>query len=109
MSAMPETHLVAPSYGPRPAGRDDECFYCQRPVGELHDLGCVLRLRRVVVRMTVEFPVEVPDSWTAEDIEFHRNEGTWCATNVLPELEAAIPEDGCLDDLEVHFNYVREA
>lgn len=43
--------------------------------------------KTVIVRMTVEYPVDVPSDWEKYDIEFHRNEGSWCASNAIDELQ----------------------
>ena len=104
----PETFKVTPENGPRPAGSPDHCFYCEVPVGGYHDSECVLRIRTVVVRMTVEYEIEVPESFDKDLIEFGRNEGTWCASNAMKELDKLIEDDGCLCNF-ARFEYVREA
>lgn len=91
----------------RPASPVDECFYCHQPVGGYHDSECVLIQRKVTVRMTIEYDVSVPAKWGKEDIEFHRNESSWCSTNAIGELEE-ITKDGCLCD-KTNFAYLREA
>ena len=79
----------------RPADMNGHCFYCQQPIGSAHEDDCVLVKKRVKVRMTVEYEVEVPARWDKEQIEFHRNEGSWCSDNALAELEE-LEGDGCL-------------
>jgi hypothetical protein len=91
----------------RPASSVDKCFYCHRPVGGYHASSCVLIRRKVTVRMTIEYDVSVPARWGKEDIEFHRNDSSWCASNAMGELEK-IDEDGCLCD-KTDFVYVGEA
>jgi len=71
----------------RPASDRRRCFYCQQPIGEPHKPGCVLVKKRVKMRMTVEYEVEVPAAWGKEQIEFHRNASSWCANNAISELE----------------------
>lgn len=66
--------------GVRPAGPSTHCFYCDVLKGG-HDDSCVLVKRTVVLSMTVEYVVDLPRSWTVEDIEFHRNESTYCKDN----------------------------
>lgn len=90
----PVTHTVTPENGPRPAGKPTECFYCQRPLGEPHRLDCVCRKRTVVMRYSFDVTIEVPSDWDTEQIEFHRNESSWCADNALRDLEVGAP-DGC--------------
>jgi hypothetical protein len=97
----------------RPAGKPDECFYCQAKVGEQHKSECVLRRRTVVVRMTIEHVIDVPEDWDASNIEFHRNESSWCANNAKADLDRVFDradQDGatCLCG-RVHYEYVREA
>lgn len=43
--------------------------------------------KTVRVRATIEYDLEVPENWTNKDIEFHRNDGTWCADSIVEELE----------------------
>jgi hypothetical protein len=69
------------------------CFYCGRPIGTEHLSGCVLIKKKVLVRTTITYEIEVPSEWTSEDIEFHRNEGSWCCNNMIGELEEIIKED----------------
>lgn len=81
----------------RPAAKGSGvCFYCHRAIGDRHDATCVLWTHRVKVRVTIDYEVDVPYSWTKEIVEFHRNEGSWCASNVLNELENVEEEIGCL-------------
>lgn len=108
----PETHAITARHGPRPAGPPDRCFYCDGPVGAQHARDCVMRQRTVVVRMTVEYVVEVPENLPPDMIEFMRNEGSWCATNALDELqpnEEEDPEGNCCLCHTTAFEYVREA
>lgn len=88
----PELDTVTLENGPRPAGNPEECFYCQRPLGSPHKEECVIRLRTVVVRYTIEVPVAVPASWSIHDIEFQRGQGGWCMSNLIDDLKPV----GCL-------------
>lgn len=82
---MPE--VAVNDHGIRPAGKPDECFYCQRKVGEKHKPTCVIVQKKI--RATYTFTVElmVPHHWTPEKFEFHRNDSCWCAGNAIAELE----------------------
>ena len=106
----PETHLVTDDNGPRPAGEPSECFYCHQPVGEAHADDCVCRKRTVVVRATIDITVPVPESWDVDAIEFHRNESSWCAGNVVNDLNRCDRDEaqGCLCSV-ANFDYIREA
>lgn len=81
--------------GIRPAGRQDECFYCRQKVGHPHSQTCVIVQKRVRVRYTFEVDINVPYAWGKEQIEFHRNDSSWCADNAIQELENQA-EQGCL-------------
>jgi hypothetical protein len=80
----------------RPAIDKPECFYCQQKIGGFHKDDCVLINRKVTVRMTVDYEVDVPAHWDAHMVEFHRNDGSWCADNALDELTKIADEAGCI-------------
>ncbi len=94
MSNHPEMPLVVPNDdGIRPAGKPDECFYCNRKVGEPHQQSCVCAHKKVVLRYSFEVEIDVPWSWSEEDILFHRNESTWCSNNGLREIDEQAHRD----------------
>lgn len=114
----PETHLVTRDHGPRPAGKPDECFYCNQKIGEAHKADCVMRSRTVVVRVTTEYVVDVPEAWSESDIESHRGESSWCAFNGLVEISemvARVSADDAPEGVDscrcwfTSYEYVREA
>jgi len=80
--------------GIRPAGPADECFYCRAKLGQPHDETCVTVHQKVRVRYSFDVDIDVPHSWTTEDIEFHRNDSSWCAGNAIDELSRMYPENG---------------
>jgi hypothetical protein len=47
-------------------------------------------MKTVRVRATVEYDLQVPESMSKEDIEFHRNEGTWCGDSLVEELQGQV-------------------
>jgi hypothetical protein len=96
-------------YSIRPAGNPGECFYCNEEKGSTHSQDCVIRNRSVVVRMSVEYVVLVPESWTEKDIEWMRNEGTWCALNGFIEVDNLMERTGECGCSRVTYAYVREA
>ena len=79
----------------RPAKMDGTCFYCSQPIGAAHKDDCVLIRKRVRLKMTVVYEVDVPAFWDKDAVESHRNIGTWCANNAIDELNN-LP--GCLCD-----------
>lgn len=76
--------------GIRPAGPPDACFYCRQKVSQPHGRDCVIVLRRVKLRYVVEVEVMMPHSWDSDDIEMHRNMGSWCANNCVDDINAHI-------------------
>jgi len=60
----------------RPAGPTDRCTYCNTPVGMQHSKECVIRQRTVVVEVRTRMTISVPENWSPENIEFHRNESS---------------------------------
>lgn len=69
---------------------DGMCFYCPSHLGEQHADGCVIRRRTVVVRLTFEMVRLVPEHWGAHDVEFHGNGSSFCADNLLDELDKVL-------------------
>lgn len=98
-------NTVTTDNGPRPAGPSHRCFYCDKELGLCHAHDCVIPTRTVMVRAVIEYPIEVPESWAKEKIEFHRNLGSWCSGNIVEELRAL---SECLCPITA-FAYVREA
>lgn len=87
----------------RPGSGVGRCFYCREPIGGKHRPDCVLIQKTVKVRAVLEYNVEVPHFWDKGDIEFHRNESSWCSSNLIDELSemdclCGIAVFECLDD-----------
>ena len=80
----------------RPASKLEQCFYCRQPIGAEHKSDCVLVKKTVRIRVIIEYDVFVPHSWSKEDIEFHRNESSWCASNIIDELKELESSGNCL-------------
>lgn len=91
MSAWPIVTLD--DDGIRPAGPQDACLYCQQKVGQPHGAKCITIKKRVKVRYIFELVLEEPHSWGKEQVEFHRNDGTWCANNAIQEIESVLVDD----------------
>lgn len=105
----PETHLVTLENGPRPAGRSDRCFYCDVAVNYPHAKDCVCRKRTVLIEARVQYVVDVPEDWPVEQIESHRNESSWCASNDVALIQGRIdPPEGC-PCFNLEFAFIREA
>ena len=66
-----------------------------------------MRSRTVVIQYAINVCIEVPEDWTPELIEAHRNAGHWCFNNVFSELER-LSEDSCLCG-SATAKYIKEA
>jgi hypothetical protein len=119
--------------GIRPAGRPDVCFYCGQKVGQLHARDCNVILKLVELKITARLPdgrvflgswtLEEPHFWKPENSELHRNESSWCCSNLLREhnrfgvtwddaaawdaLEALYESGDCLCGGVLRFAFVR--
>ena len=80
----------------RPASEKRECFYCGAFIGEPHGDKCVLIQKKVKIRAIVEYEINVPCHWGKNDVEFSRNESSWCAGNFVSELSEIQEEKFCL-------------
>lgn len=103
----PETFIVKED-AIRPAGLQDRCFYCNQLLGTEHKSDCVIRERTIVIRATIEYVVDIPEDWDRDQVEFHRNEGSWCSSNFINEMKTLEERIGCLCSL-TDFEYIREA
>lgn len=90
------TTFIVTEKAMRPASDKRQCFYCQQTIGEPHKADCVLITKRVKLRTVIEYEDEVPADWDREMIEFHRNDSSWCADNLLKKLENISEKNGCL-------------
>ena len=72
--------------GPGTRADPNQCFYCKQKTGEYHKADCVSVNKKVRIRVSWDIEVTVPMHWTKEDIEFHRNEGSYCSDNDIERL-----------------------
>lgn len=77
-------------------GNEIECGYCTSVIGEEHKKGCVCRKKLININVTINMTTTVPEDWTKEEIEFHYNEGTWCASNIVDEIKEFSKRQDCL-------------
>lgn len=91
----------------RPASLEQQCFYCGQQIGSEHKEDCVLRRKKVKIKLIAEYEIDVPRKWGKNEIEFSRNEGTWCADNVIDELKEVSRQGGCLCN-SVRTEYVND-
>ena len=94
--------VVENDYGIRPAGKPDECFYCQQKVGSPHGPECVMVTKRVEMRVKATMPSGIylglwqfntPHYWSVFAIEFHKNGSSWCASNFTDEPQDRVTWD----------------
>ena len=88
MSSVSGVRFIVTEKAMGPAGPERRCFYCNQEIGAEHLSTCVLIRKKVLVRVTIEYPIWAPSDWTTEQVEFHRNESSWCASNLIDELDA---------------------
>lgn len=93
----------------RPASPKRRCFFCQERVGGIHKPDCVLITKKVSVRLTIEYDIEVAADLEPHTIEFARNEGSWCKDNLIRELEELGKENGCLCHAKIRYDYLKDA
>lgn len=79
-----KTHVDAEDA--RPAGKPNECFYCNRKLFDEHTFDCVIPSRMVRLRVTIEYEAEVPRSWDSGTIEFVKKE-KGCLSNTLLDIQ----------------------
>ena len=85
----------------RPAGEPDKCFYCGEPLGGNHKENCVMVQRDIVIEATFRIVVSVPAFWDKDLIEFHFNESSYCADNLIDVLKDNAKERCLCDRTEV--------
>lgn len=106
------TRIVTPENGPRPAGKPTECFYCHRSLGGEHAMDCVCFSKVVMVKVEMTIPMVVPAHWGPHEVDFHMNDRSWCANNIVKDLQRMQEADEghcrCLC-ADFHGDFVRDA
>ena len=90
-------------------GKETRCIWCKSVLGDIHEPSCVVRQRSVIVKIEIEMERMVPEDCTSEMVEFLMNGSSWCASNIIHELQAMFgTSERCLCN---YFNgtYLREA
>lgn len=49
-----------------------------------------------LIEVTFKLPMEFPDDWSDDLIEFHLNDSSWCCSNYINLLKKYDEEYGCL-------------
>lgn len=96
------------------------CVYCRQEIGREHKTDCVLRKKTVLVKVTFEMPVVVPEFWTPHQVEFHWNGSSSCCNNLIDDMQEIFkqpdqeidghktPVGACLCDSAFEAEFVRE-
>lgn len=94
--------------------KNSQCVHCRTKEGSEHAHDCVCRTRTVVVEMTVEYIIAVPEDFNEDLINFCRNESSACVDHAfdveIPQWREHRENEGyvCLCP-HVKTKYVREA
>lgn len=56
----------------RPASPERKCFYCTAPIGKNHWSNCVLVKKKVQIKVTLKYEIDVPAHWTPEQVKLHK-------------------------------------
>lgn len=65
--------------------------------------------RWVVVEETIQLVVQYPKDFTVDNIEFARNDGSWCSSNISSEIEEQVTEMSCNMCSTHSSKFIREA
>lgn len=79
-----------------PVVGDTDCIYCHQAPRTEHKVDCVTRKQTVVVDVKIRLVTRVPEFWDKDKIEFHYNQSSSCADNLLPNILALKKHQGCL-------------
>ena len=93
---MTKKEFIVTKAAMRPASKRERCFYCQQSIGQEHEPDCVLIKKTIKIRAVIEYEVDVPHFWDKQAVEFHRNESSWCCSNILDELKEIDKDGQCL-------------
>lgn len=55
-----------------------------------------MKNKTVNIRWTIDLPMEVPEDWDADLINFHFNESSWCCDNLIDLLQEYSDKHGCI-------------
>lgn len=52
--------------------------------------------QKKIISITIDLPMEFPEDWDDDMIEWHLNESTYCCDNLINELQKYSKENGCI-------------
>lgn len=105
---LENTRLVTKENGVRPAGKQDECFYCHKKCGDEHDKDCVCFEKVIMIKIEMTIPMKFPSNWNKDDIECRLNDSTYCFNNITDDIENIDRSGGCIC-ATTKAEYIRDA
>lgn len=105
-----EAWVVTPAHvNPSLPGKETRCIWCKSTLGDIHELRCAVRQKSVIVKIEIEMERMVSEDCMPEMVEFLMNDSSWCASNIIHELQAMFDSsERCLCPY-FQATYVREA
>ena len=55
--------------------------------------------QKKIIRITIDLPMEFPEEWDNDMIEWHLNDGTYCLDNFIDKLSDYSEENGCICEI----------
>ena len=55
-----------------------------------------MKRTKKTIQLTINLPMDFPDDWTNDDIEFYLNDSSYCLSNIINELDKYDKTVGCL-------------
>lgn len=55
-----------------------------------------MKRQEKIVKVTIMLPMNFPEDWDDDMIEFYLNESSWCWDNIIRELNNYSNENGCI-------------
>lgn len=52
--------------------------------------------KKKTVRIVINLPMDFPEEWDNEMIEFHLNESSYCCNNIIRDLGEYTEKNGCI-------------
>ena len=52
--------------------------------------------QKKTIRITIDLPMNFPEDWDNEMIEFHLNDSCYCCDNLIDKLQEYSKENGCI-------------
>jgi len=63
------------------------CVYCRQEIGREHGKECVRRKKTVLVKVSFELPMVVPEFWDEKNIAFFLTGSSSCSNNLIDDMQ----------------------